>query len=157
MKWTVYVRVSTDKEEQKSSLENQQCFLYNILSEKGWELYRFYVDVESGTKQKKRENLRQLIEDAKQKKSDVVLAKELSRLARNEKLSYEINVKRSELEASLLDNDITEQIEKLRGILHRFLPFNEVTNELLHYFVERIDVKKDGTPIIKYRYSILDN
>ena len=66
MKCAVYTRVSTDKEEQKTSLENQQRFFYNIIAEKGWDLFRFYIDVESGTKERKRENLRQLIEDAKQ-------------------------------------------------------------------------------------------
>jgi site-specific DNA recombinase len=90
VKCAVYIRVSTDKEEQKTLLENQQRFFYNIIVEKGWDLFRFYIDVESGTKDKKRENLRQLIEDAKQHKFDVILSKELSRLARNGKLSYEI-------------------------------------------------------------------
>ncbi|MCL9638305.1 recombinase family protein [Bacillus zanthoxyli] len=84
------MRVSTNKEEQKTSLENQQQFFFNILAEKGWELFRFYIDVESGTDYKKRKNLRQLIEDAKHKKFDIILSKELSRLARNGKLSYEI-------------------------------------------------------------------
>jgi len=90
MKCAVYIRVSTDKEEQRTSLENQQQFFYNVMTEKGWELYQFYVDVESGTSSKKRKSLLQLIEDAKHRKFDVILSKELSRLARNGKLSYEI-------------------------------------------------------------------
>ncbi|MCA1024454.1 recombinase family protein [Cytobacillus kochii] len=61
-----------------------------MIVEKGWDLFRFYIDAESGTKDKKRGNLRQLIEDAKQHKFDVILSKELSRLARNGKLTYEI-------------------------------------------------------------------
>jgi len=90
MKCAIYIRVSTDKDEQKTSLENQQRFFFNLMSEKGWELYQFYVDVESGTSSRKRTNLLKLIEDAKAKKFDVILSKELSRLARNGKLSYEI-------------------------------------------------------------------
>lgn len=70
----MYIRVSTDKEEQKTSLENQQRFFYDVIAEKGWELYQFYVDVESGTSSKKRTQLLQLIEDAKQKKFDVILS-----------------------------------------------------------------------------------
>lgn len=38
----------------------------------------------------KRENLQRLIQDAKTRKFDVILAKELSRLARNGGLSYQI-------------------------------------------------------------------
>lgn len=90
MRAAIYVRVSTDKLEQKQSLENQKSLFMNLLTEKGWDLYDVYVDVESGTKAKKRPQLKRLIEDAKKKKFDIILAKELSRLARNGQLSYDI-------------------------------------------------------------------
>ena len=62
----------------------------NLLSEKGWDLYDIYLDIQSGTKTRKRPQLKRMIEDAKMKKFDIILAKELSRLARNGQLSYEI-------------------------------------------------------------------
>ncbi|CAM3464503.1 recombinase family protein [Marinicrinis lubricantis] len=89
MRCAVYIRVSTDKEEQKQSLENQKNMFYQIIEDRGWDVYKFYVDVESGTTDK-RENLQRLIEDAEQRRFDVILAKELSRLARNGGLSYRI-------------------------------------------------------------------
>jgi site-specific DNA recombinase len=89
MRCAVYIRVSTNKEEQKTSLENQRILFYQYLEDKGWDVFDFYVDVESGTTGK-RENLQRLIEDAKQHKFDAILAKELSRLARNGGLSYQI-------------------------------------------------------------------
>lgn len=89
MRCAVYIRVSTDKEEQKSSLENQRSLFYQYIEDKGWDVFDFYVDVESGTTGK-RENLQRLIEDAKQRNFDIILAKELSRLARNGGLSYQI-------------------------------------------------------------------
>jgi site-specific DNA recombinase len=118
LKCAVYIRVSTDKEEQKTSLENQQRFFYNIIVEKGWDLFRFYIDVESGTKDRKRENLRQLIEDAKQHKFDVILSKELSRLARNGKLSYEIKdiAEKHNIHIITFDN----AINSLEGNIHMF-------------------------------------
>jgi site-specific DNA recombinase len=85
----VYIRVSTDKEEQKTSLKNQESLFYRFIEDKGWDLHQRYVDVESGTTEK-RENLIRMIEDAKQQKFDIILAKELSRLARNGGLSYQI-------------------------------------------------------------------
>ncbi|EFV71676.1 resolvase domain-containing protein [Bacillus sp. BT1B_CT2] len=90
MKSAVYIRVSTGKEEQKQSLENQKELFMNLISEKGWDLYDIYLDIQSGTKTKKRPELKRMIEDAKMKKFDIILAKELSRLARNGQLSYEI-------------------------------------------------------------------
>jgi site-specific DNA recombinase len=89
MRSAIYIRVSTDKEEQKTSLDNQKALFYHYVAEKGWDISRFYVDIESGTTEK-RKALQNLIADAKQRKFDVILAKELSRLARNGKLSYEI-------------------------------------------------------------------
>ncbi|MEI2358665.1 recombinase family protein [Mesobacillus zeae] len=50
----------------------------------------FYLDIQSGTKTKKHPQLKRMIEDAKNNKFDIILAKELSRLARNGQLSYEI-------------------------------------------------------------------
>lgn len=90
MKSAIYIRVSTNKEEQKQSLDNQKELFMNLLSEKGWDLFDIYLDVQSGTKTKKRPQLKRMIEDAKMKKFDIILAKELSRLARNGQLSYEI-------------------------------------------------------------------
>lgn len=89
MRCAIYIRVSTDKEEQKASLGNQRDLFIRYISDKGWDIHNFYVDVESGTTDKRLE-LQQLIADAKAKKFDVILTKELSRLARNGRLSYEI-------------------------------------------------------------------
>lgn len=88
-KVAVYIRVSTNKEEQKLSLQNQQELFVNHIGSKGWSVYKFYVDVDSGTKGKRPE-LQSLINDAENKKFDIIISKELSRLARNSELSYRI-------------------------------------------------------------------
>lgn len=88
-KVAIYIRVSTNKEEQKLSLQNQQELFVNYISSKGWSVYKFYVDVDSGTKGKRPE-LQRLINDAENKKFDIIISKELSRLARNSELSYRI-------------------------------------------------------------------
>ena len=80
---------STNKEEQKNSLISQKEGFIQYITERGWDIYDFYVDIDSGTISK-RVSLQQLIADAKAKKFDVILAKELSRLARNGGLSYQI-------------------------------------------------------------------
>ncbi len=89
MRCAAYIRVSTDKLEQKQSLENQKQLFFTFIKNKGWDVHDFYVDIESGTTDK-REKLQLLIQDAKAKKFDVIIAKELSRLARNGQLSYQI-------------------------------------------------------------------
>ncbi|WP_162595967.1 recombinase family protein [Bacillus sp. CGMCC 1.16541] len=89
MRCASYIRVSTDKEEQKSSIANQKNIFINYIQENNWSLHDFYIDVETGTTGN-RENLQRLIQDAKNKNFDVIIAKELSRLARNGSLSYQI-------------------------------------------------------------------
>ncbi|OIJ16541.1 recombinase family protein [Anaerobacillus alkalidiazotrophicus] len=89
MRCAIYIRVSTDKEEQKASLKYQQELFYRYVQEQGWDIFDIYIDVESGTTAK-RKNLQKMIKDAEDKKFDVILAKELSRLARNGELSYKI-------------------------------------------------------------------
>lgn len=107
MRCAIYVRVSTDKEEQKTSLENQRNLFLKYVSERGWTVFDFYVGIETGTTSK-RPVLQRLIADAKAKKFDMILAKELSRLARNGGLSYEIRdvVQNNNLEIITLDNAI---------------------------------------------------
>lgn len=89
MRCAIYVRVSTDKEEQRSSLDYQKSLFFDLLDREGWELHQIYVDVESGTTDK-RENFLRMISDAENQRFDCILAKELSRLARNGELAYKI-------------------------------------------------------------------
>ncbi|PAF31771.1 recombinase family protein [Paenibacillus sp. 7516] len=117
MRCAIYVRVSTDKEEQKTSLENQRNLFVNYVAEKGWTIHEIYVEVESGTTSK-RPVLQRMIADAKANKFDVIMAKELSRLARNGRLSYEIRdmAEQHNLHINTLDN----AINTLEGNVHMF-------------------------------------
>ena len=107
MKCAIYVRVSTNKEEQKQSLENQKDLFKRLLKEKNWDLFDFYVDIQSGTTAK-RKNLQRLIKDAEDNKFDIILAKELSRLARNGALAYKIRdiAQQNNIQIMTLDNSI---------------------------------------------------
>ncbi|WP_211748083.1 recombinase family protein [Paenibacillus sp. Marseille-Q4541] len=119
MRCAVYIRVSTDKDEQKLSLENQRSLFYQYLEDRGWDVFDFYVDVESGTTDK-RENLSRLIKDAETRKFDVIVAKELSRLARNGGLSYKIRdiARDNSIHIITLDNAINtiERKDEMFGL-----------------------------------------
>ncbi|UOQ44072.1 recombinase family protein [Halobacillus salinarum] len=103
----MYIRVSTDKEEQKASLKYQKELFYRYIEEQGWDIYEFYVDVQTGTTEK-RKSFQKMIEDAQDKKFDIILAKELSRLARNGELSYKFKnlCQNSDIHIITLDNAI---------------------------------------------------
>lgn len=87
-----YARVSTDKDDQTNSLENQKTYFKNyILDHEDWQLAEVYYDEGiSGTQTKKRQSFRHMIEDAENKEIDLIVTKEVSRFARNtvDTLSY---------------------------------------------------------------------
>jgi len=80
-----YARVSTLNEIQNTSIINQVDYFYKyIKSINNWQFIKGYVDEGiSGKEVIKRENFLKMIEDAKQKKYDLVLTKSVSRFARN--------------------------------------------------------------------------
>ncbi len=82
---TFYTRVSTDKMEQQSSLENQEAFFTEkIHGVAKWIFVPGYTDEGiSGTSVTKRENFQRMIRDAKDGRFDLILTKEVSRFARN--------------------------------------------------------------------------
>lgn len=89
MKCAIYIRVSTQSEEQEQSLVNQKDLLTGIAQKEGWEIYDYYTDVKTATKAG-RINYNRLVKDVKENKFDIILSKELSRLARNELIAMEL-------------------------------------------------------------------
>ena len=81
----VYCRVSTDKDDQLDSLENQmKSFQLKIQQNKDWKLVKIYADEGiSGTSMKRRVQFLEMIEDSKAGKIDYILCKSISRFARN--------------------------------------------------------------------------
>lgn len=84
MRVVAYCRVSTNKDEQLDSLESQQKFFGEYSKRNGYNLIKIYADEgKSGTKMKNRTELLKLLSDANKGIFDVVLIKDVSRLARN--------------------------------------------------------------------------
>ena len=82
---TFYARVSTDSDEQANSLQNQIGYFRDFINGvKEWTFVDGYTDEAlSGTSVTKRESFLQMIEDAKEKKFDFIITKEISRFSRN--------------------------------------------------------------------------
>jgi DNA invertase Pin-like site-specific DNA recombinase len=77
VKITLYLRVSTDKQE----TENQAVQLREFAAKQGWQIVREYCDYESGSKAD-RPQFQQMFEDASRRKFDLVLFWALDRLSR---------------------------------------------------------------------------
>ena len=85
LKVTFYARVSTDKDIQLNSLDNQVMYFTNLINEnKNWTYVEGYVDEGiSGTSVNKREDFLRMIDDAKKGMFDLILTKEISRFSRS--------------------------------------------------------------------------
>ena len=85
LKVAYYGRVSTDKDDQLNSLENQQNYFEDMIKENSNLIFtRGYIDEGiSGTAVKNRDSFLKMIEDATLGKIDLILTKEISRFSRN--------------------------------------------------------------------------
>ena len=84
MNIAAYCRVSTDKEDQLNSLEAQKAFFAEYTTRTGDTLIRLYADEGiSGTKIKNRKEFLRMMSDAEHGLFDMVVAKDISRFARN--------------------------------------------------------------------------
>ena len=82
---TFYARVSSEKDEQLNSLDNQISYYRNFIKKNAnWEFVDGYIDEGlSGMSTKKRENFHNMVNDAKSGLFDLVITKEITRFARN--------------------------------------------------------------------------
>lgn len=84
MNVAAYCRVSTDKEDQLNSLEAQKEFFEEYTKKQGYHLVQIYADEGiSGTKIKNRAGFLRMMRDAREGRFEMVLVKDISRLARN--------------------------------------------------------------------------
>lgn len=132
---TFYARVSSERDEQLNSLDNQISYYRNFIKENAnWEFVEGYIDEGlSGISTKKRENFQNMINDAKAGLFDLIITKEITRFARNtldsiqytrDLLSYGVCVffqndnintldEDSELRLTLMSSIAQEELRKL--------------------------------------------
>ena len=105
-----YCRVSTEKEDQVNSLENQQrYFRQYIACNPDWELLEIFADEGiSGTNTKKRKEFNRMITCAKKGDFDLIITKEISRFARNtlDSIYYTRDLKKQGIGVIFLNDNI---------------------------------------------------
>lgn len=124
---TFYARVSSEKDEQLNSLDNQISYYRNFIKKNAnWEFVEGYIDEGlSGMSTKKRENFHKMISDAKSGLFDLVITKEITRFARNtldsiqytrDLLSYGVGVFFQNDNINTLDEDSELRLTIMSGI-----------------------------------------
>ena len=109
-KVVIYARVSTDHKQQLAALENQLDWYEPILKARPeWELVNRYIDEGiTGTSAEKRPQFMKMIKDAKKKKFDLIITREVSRFARNtvDTLQYTRELKAMGVEVYFINDNI---------------------------------------------------
>ena len=124
---TFYARVSTDKDEQINSLENQvQYYTELIQSKPNWIFVPGYIDEGiSGTSTKKRDSFLRMIRDAKAGRFDFIITKEISRFSRStldsikytqELLEHDVGVLFQNDNINTLDSDSEFRLVVMAGV-----------------------------------------
>ena len=124
---TFYARVSTEKDEQINSLENQiQYYTELIQSKPNWIYIEGYIDEGiSGTSTKKRDSFNRMIRDAKAGRFDFIITKEISRFSRStldsikytqELLEHDVGVLFQNDNINTLDSDSEFRLVVMAGV-----------------------------------------
>ncbi|WP_161524776.1 recombinase family protein [Alteribacter lacisalsi] len=84
-----FVRVSTDRVQQLTSLKTQVRMFEDFVENKpDWEIQKIYQETESGTKYNKA--MKELLQDIENHAIDIILFKDISRLARNCEIAHKV-------------------------------------------------------------------
>ncbi|MGM9881952.1 MAG: recombinase family protein [Bacilli bacterium] len=177
-----YARVSTDKDDQLNSLENQQKFFEEMIKEnKNWTIVRGYIDEGiSGTAVKHRDSFLKMIEDATLGKIDLILTKEISRFSRNTVdsikyteyllkqgvivyfLSDNLNTIQEDAEfrltimSSMAQDEVRKLSERVKFGINRMIKDKKlIGGNLTGYYKKdgRYEINPNEEPIIKYLFT----
>ncbi len=177
-----YARVSTDKDDQLNSLENQKNYFEDMIKEnKKWKLVRGYIDEGiSGTAVKHRDSFLKMIEDATLGKLDLILTKEISRFSRNTVdsikyteyllkngvivyfLSDNLNTIQEDAEfrltimSSLAQDEVRKLSERVKFGVNRMIKDGKlIGGNLTGYFKKngRYEINPKEAPIIEYLFT----
>lgn len=161
LRMAAYCRVSTDKEEQLSSLENQREFFEQYANKEGDMLVKIYADEGiSGKSMSKRDAFLQLLKDAETNAFDYVAVKDISRFARNTSdFLYGIRTLRSNgVDVRFLSNNQTV-IGESEFVLTVFAALAQEESANLSkrvIFGKRQNAKKGRVPNVVYGYNKID-
>ena len=161
MRAVAYIRVSTDKEEQELSLQNQREFFESYVASKGDELVAIYSDKgKSATKIKNRAELQKMIRQAKRKQFEKIYVKDISRLFRNMldfiTFSREVVEKHGVLIHLVNMGEGRDLDSFMLGLFAMFAEYESKKISERVKFGKDISKKKGIVPVFAYGYDRID-
>lgn len=161
MRIAAYCRVSTEKDAQLDSLENQKRFFKEFAAAHGHQLVQIYADEGiSGKQMKNRAAFLAMLQDARLGRFDLVLVKDISRFARNtvDFLNAVRELKSENIEVQFLSNNQTV-LGNSEFVLTVFSALAQEESANLSKrvkFGKRVNAQKGRVPNAVYGYRKLD-
>lgn len=162
MRIAAYCRVSTDKEEQLDSLENQKRFFREYAKKCGYELAALYADEGiSGRALRNRREFLRMLEDADRGCFDMIVVKDISRFARNtvDALTAVRRLRSKGIEVTFLSNSMTilGQSEFVLTVFSALAQEESANLSKRVKFGKRVTAEQGRTPNVIYGYDHIDN
>ena len=162
MRIAAYCRVSTDREEQLDSLENQKRFFREYAEKCGCQLTALYADEGiSGRALKNRREFLRMLEDADRGCFDMIVVKDISRFARNtvDALTAVRHLRSLGIEVTFLSNSMTilGQSEFVLTVFSALAQEESANLSKRVKFGKRVTAEQGRTPTIIYGYDHIDN
>ncbi len=177
-----YARVSTDKDDQLNSLENQQNYFEEMINEnKNWIFVGSFIDEGiSGTAVKNRDSFLKMIEESQTGKIDLILTKEISRFSRNTVdsikyteyllkhgvivyfLSDNLNTIQEDAEfrltimSSLAQDEVRKLSERVKFGINRMIKDRKlIGGNLTGYYKKdgRYEINEEEAPLVRYLFE----
>ena len=153
-----YIRVSTDKEEQKSSLANQREFFEHYIVSQGDKLEHIYCDEgKSATKMANRKELNAMLAAAKAHAFDILYVKDVSRLFRNIQDFVNVTTELQKLGVAVFYVDLGQHVDPL--VLHIFALTAQNESEKMSTrikFAKQMSKEKGIVPNFVFGYDRVD-
>ena len=182
LKVAYYARVSTDKDDQLNSLENQQNYFEDMIREnKNWIFVGGFIDEGiSGTAVKNRTQFLNMIEASTLGKIDLILTKEISRFSRNtvDSIKYteyllkqgtivyfisdNLNTIQEDAEfrltimSSLAQDEVRKLSERVKFGINRMIKDRKlIGGNLTGYYKKdgRYEINENEAPLIRYLFE----
>lgn len=153
-----YIRVSTDKVEQKSSLANQREFFENFIGKNGDTLTHIYCDEgKSATKMANRTELNAMLRAAKDHEFDILYVKDVSRLFRNIQDFVNVTTELSQNGVQVYYVDLGQHVDPI--ILHLMAVMAQSESEKMSTrikFAKALSKEKGIVPNFVFGYDRVD-
>ena len=158
MKVGIYCRVSTEEQAREGlSLVAQEERCSNYVTAKGWEIARIYFDKGKSAKTLKRKGLQEMIQDAVNKKIELILVHKIDRLSRN--LKDLLSIFEGLQDHNIKFSSVTEPVDTSTAIGEAFFQiigvFAQLERGMIKERVESIFKKKikDGECVSRAPYG----